>query len=181
MSLTSSRAGLSRYLVGHQCRQFVAVSSSLPAPHLPASSAHTPWLTAVLPARSQYPAKPESRAFSTPTPSKTQSPTFTRNGAAHCCTASATLVILPTRDSNPYPRIRAHRHPRGTWEASSTTYPSHLVQRCEHLLQLLHLLTRHRLIVSIQVLHVCAEDTRLQPNKCTSYPPKHHTGDRTAD
>lgn len=111
-NLTSSQAGLSRYLVGHQCRQFVAVSSSLPAPHLPASSAHTPWLTAVLPAHSQYPAKPESRTFSTLTPSKTRKFHIHKKWSCQCCIASAALVILPVHDyqsisqnkSTPIPR-----------------------------------------------------------------------------
>lgn len=83
-ALTSSPAGPGRYWVGHQCRQSAASSSSLPAPHLPASSAHIPWLTAAQPARSLCPAKRESRTFSTlRLPPRTHKFHIHRQGRSH--------------------------------------------------------------------------------------------------
>lgn len=68
--------------------------------------------------------------------------------------------------------------PRGIWRARGTTYPSHLVQRGEHLLQLLHLLPRHRLIVPVQILHVCVKRRQCFSRARSSCPPKRHTKKR---
>lgn len=91
-------------------------------------------------------------------PLRSASFTFTdKKEVAQGCISSAALSSGHAGTPNSYPRKRAPLRPRGIWRASCTTYPPHLVQRREHLFQLLHFLPGHRLIVSIQILHVCAE------------------------
>ena len=77
-------------------------------------------------------------------PLRSASFTFTeKKEVAQGCASSTALSSGPARTLNSYPRRRAPLHAGGIWRASCTTYPSHLVQRREHLFQLLHFLPGH--------------------------------------